>query len=132
MTPATLQGQKILIVEDNALIAMSLEDILRDAGAEVIGPVATLEEAERTAAQALMTVAVLDIMLEAEEVWPVARILAARGIPFIFSSGHFEQETLPAEWAGRKILPKPARAQDIVKSLKHAIDQASELPAHLR
>ncbi len=117
-----LQGQYILVVEDNALIAMSLEDILRNAGAEVVGPIATLEEAERTASHATVTGAVLDIMLDAEEVWPVAKILADRGIPFIFSSGHFEQDTLPPQWAARKILSKPARAQDIVNSLKQAID----------
>ncbi len=116
-----LTGQSILIVEDNALIAMNLEDILRDAGADVIGPIATLSEAERTATDAVVTGAVLDIMLEAEEVWPVARILAERGIPFIFSSGHFEQDTLPLEWAAHKIVTKPARAQDIVKSLHRAI-----------
>jgi DNA-binding response OmpR family regulator len=124
MNATTLQGQHILVVEDNALIAMSLEDILREAGAEVVGPVATLDEAERTAAEATLTGAVLDIMLEAEEVWPVAKILQARGVPFIFSSGHFEQDTLPVHWAKHKIVTKPARAQDIVNSLAKAIELA--------
>ena len=125
MNAKPLQDQLILVVEDNALIAMSLEDILREAGAEVVGPVATLEEAERTASESRVTGAILDIMLEAEEVWPVASILANRGIPFIFSSGHFEQETLPAEWIGRKIVTKPARAQEIIKSLQAAIAKAA-------
>lgn len=123
MTSTPLRGQQILVVEDNALIAMSLEDILRDAGAEVVGPVATLEEAERTAAQADVTGAVLDIMLEEVEVWPVARILRARGVPFIFSSGHFEQDTLPQEWTTHTIVTKPARARDIVDTLRRVIDQ---------
>ncbi len=124
MRSNTLTGQHILVVEDNAIIAMSLEDLLREAGAEVIGPLATLRDAERTATEAKLTGAVLDIMLEDEEIWPVARILAGRGIPFIFSSGHFEQDTLPAEWASRTIVTKPARAQDIVKSLRQALGVA--------
>ena len=125
MTIHSLVGHQILIVEDNGLIAMSLEDILRDAGAEVVGPVATLEEAERTAAQSTMTGAILDIMLEDEEVWPVAQILTARAVPFIFSSGQVEFDTMPVEWRSHIIVTKPARAQEIVKALSLAIAAAT-------
>jgi DNA-binding response OmpR family regulator len=116
-----LQGQSILIVEDNALIAMNLEDILRDAGGNVPWSVAMLKQAVEIARKEPVTSAVLDIMLDGEEVWPVARILADRGIPFVFSSGHFEQDTLPKEWADRRIVTKPARAKEIVAALQSAV-----------
>lgn len=120
-----LQGQSILIVEDNALIAMNLEDLLTDAGASIASSLATLGEAREVASSATITCAVLDIMLDDEEVWPVARILADRGIPFVFSSGHFEQDTLPPEWSDRRIVPKPARAKDILSALRYAIEKAA-------
>lgn len=119
-----MRGQSILIVEDNALIAMNLEDVLRSAGGTIGWSVATVGEAKQVAHSAPITSAVLDIMLDDEEVWPVARILADRGIPFVFSSGHFEQDTLPPEWRDRRIVPKPAQAKDIVAALKHAIAKA--------
>lgn len=120
-----LHGQSILIVEDNALIAMNLEDMLRDAGGTVGWSVATVGEAKEVAQSGAITSAVLDIMLDDVEVWPVARILADRNIPFVFSSGHFEQDTLPPEWRENQIVPKPAGAKDIVAALLHAIAKAS-------
>lgn len=121
MSQDGLHGHRILVVEDNALLAISLEDMLKNAGAEVVGPVVTLDEAERYAAEEPLAAALLDIRLEDEEVWPVARLLAERGIPFVFSTGHYTSSTLPAEWSERPILTKPVRPQQIIAALRDVI-----------
>ena len=52
---------------------------------------------------------------------PVARILAARGVPFVFSTGHYDRESLPTEWSDRPILTKPVGRQKIVAALTEVI-----------
>ena len=89
-----LQGRRVLLVEDEALIGMLWEDGLLDAGAEVIGPADSVEEAllliETAAADGGLSAAVLDINLQGAVVWSVADRLAALGVPFIFATGYGE------------------------------------------
>jgi DNA-binding NtrC family response regulator len=125
MTDDLLRGTRILVVEDNAFLAMTTEEILRDAGAEVVGPVGTLQEAEKLAAHEKLSAAILDIRLDADEVWPVADILAERLVPFVFCSGHFDHDTLPGRWSGYPILAKPARAHRMVESLATVINDGT-------
>jgi DNA-binding response OmpR family regulator len=117
MSPDVLRGRRILVVEDDPLLAMSLEDFLRDAGADVAGPADRVERADALVTEDNLSAAILDIRLYDEEVWPVARRLAEQGIPFVFYSGHFGSDTLPADFAGRPILSKPARPSQIVNAL---------------
>jgi CheY-like chemotaxis protein len=117
MTHAPLNGRRILVVEDVAILAFGFEDILKRAGAEVVGPALKLEAAERLAEEEGLSGALLDIRLNGEEVWSVARLLDQKGVPFVFCTGHFDSESLPAEWRGRPILVKPARAQAIIDTV---------------
>jgi CheY-like chemotaxis protein len=117
MSDKVLNGQRILVVEDNAILAITFGDILRNAGAEVVGPTGKLAVAERLAETEPLTAAMLDIRLNSHRVWPVARILAERGVPIVFCSGHFDPTNLPTEWAGRPILVKPARPYQIVETM---------------
>ena len=110
-------GHRILVVEDNALLAMSFDDLLSRAGAEIVGPAATLAEAEYLATTESLTGAMLDIRLNSDEVWSAARILISRGIRFVFCSGHFDSSSLPAEWSQHPVLVKPARPRNIVDTL---------------
>jgi PAS domain S-box-containing protein len=112
-----LRGQRILIVEDDALLAMSVDDMLREAGADIVGPAATLDSAGQLVAEDHLSAAILDIRLNGDEVWPVARLLTQRRVPFVFYTGHFDSTSLPAEWAARPILTKPARPTQIVGAL---------------
>jgi DNA-binding response OmpR family regulator len=121
MSDEVLKGQRILVVEDNALLAMSFGDILRHAGAEVVGPTGKLIVAELIAETEPLTAAMLDIRLDTQEVWSVARILAARGVPIVFCSGHFDRTNLPSEWANRPILVKPTRPHQIVATLAQVV-----------
>jgi CheY-like chemotaxis protein len=118
-----LKGQRILVVEDNALLAISFGDILRQAGAEVVGPTGKLIVAELIAETEQLTCAMLDIRLDTQEVWSVARILAARGVPMVFCSGHFDSTNLPSEWADRPILVKPTRPHHIVATLAQVVGE---------
>ena len=121
MSDKPLSGLRILVVEDNALLAMTVDSILQNAGAEVAGPVGTLSEAEQVAAGEPLSGALLDIKLNSDEIWSVARILLDRGVPFIFCSGHFDRDSLPREWSTFPILTKPARARQIVERLAGVI-----------
>ena len=117
MSHELLHGRRILIVEDVAILAFGFEDILKRAGAEVVGPALKLEAAERLAEEEALSGALLDIRLNGDEVWPVAQVLDRKGVPFVFCTGHFDSESLPAEWRGRPILVKPARAQAIIDTV---------------
>ena len=85
-----LRGMRVLVVEDEAAIAMSLEDELSDAGAEVVGPAASVDAALGLigTVHGGLSAAVLDINLRGETVLPVADLLAALRVPFIFTTGY--------------------------------------------
>jgi DNA-binding NtrC family response regulator len=122
MSHESLVGRRILIVEDIAILALNFEDILKRAGAEVVGPALKLECAERLAEEETLSGALLDIRLNGHEVWSVARRLDGRGVPFAFCTGHFNSDNLPAEWRGRPLLVKPARAQAIIDTIANLFD----------
>jgi DNA-binding NtrC family response regulator len=117
MSHEPLQGRRILVVEDVAILAVSFEDILKRAGAEVVGPALQLETAERLAEEEGLSGALLDIRLNGDEIWPVAQLLDRKGVPFVFCTGHFNRESLPTEWRERPLLAKPARAQAIIDTV---------------
>ena len=112
-----LRGRRVLVVEDVAILASALADILVEAGAEVVGPAGTLDAAEKLAAEEPLSAALLDIRLYHEEVWTLARRLDDRGVPFAFVTGQYGRESLPAEWRGRPVLFKPARPQAIIETV---------------
>jgi CheY-like chemotaxis protein len=109
-----LAGRRVLVVEDNALIAIMFADDLSDAGAEVVGPVATVEDALRLVdsltADGGLDAAVLDVNLGGRSVEPVADRLAGCGVPFLFATGYgpgFE----PPGHPDRPVLHKPFEAE---------------------
>lgn len=90
--PPKLSGMRVLVVEDEAVVAMLVEDELRASGATVLGPAATVDHALRLIGTAVVDggigVAVLDIKLRGETAMPVADRLAALGVPFVFATGY--------------------------------------------
>ena len=126
MLQNALRDRRVLVVEDEAMLAMVYDEILTDAGAENVGPAATVAEAKKLVVANHISVALLDIRLGDEEVWPVARLLAAGGIPFLFCAGHFTASTLPPEWAGRPVLTKPVRLTRVVAALAELLAEAPE------
>ncbi|HEY2132782.1 MAG TPA: response regulator [Acetobacteraceae bacterium] len=95
-----LSGHRILVVEDEVLIAMLLETALEDAGCVVVGPYSRLSEALAAAARDDFDAALLDVNLAGEKVFPVAELLAERKIPFLLLSGYGDKATPPehADW----------------------------------
>ncbi len=96
----------ILIVEDEPLIAMMLEDFIASLGHDVAGPCETVAEALATISEKEFDLAILDVNLKGESVWPVAAALRERGIPFVLASGgHVEPP--PPEFADTPMIEKP-------------------------
>src|SRR3954469_5567718 len=89
-----LHGRRILVVEDEALVAMAMEDELANAGAQVVGTACSVDEAlgliEQVTYDGGLNAAVLDMNLEGAAVSPVADRLAALGVPFVFATGYGE------------------------------------------
>ena len=107
---------RVLVVEDEFLIRMLLEDMLADLGYDVAGAVGTIKEASELAAQAEFNVAILDVNLDGQEVYPVAEILAKRGVPFVFVSGYGEG-SLPEPYRSRPVLQKPFQVAQLKTAL---------------
>jgi CheY-like chemotaxis protein len=111
-----LNGRCILVVEDESLIAMLVEDALIDAGAEVLGPAATVEEALALFESGNPNAAVLDINLAGQVSTPVADLLADRGIPFVVATG-YGAAGLSERHRGVPVLAKPYDPQELVETL---------------
>src|SRR5688572_33077688 len=99
MRDQVLSGCRILIVEDEAIIAFDLQSILEKAGAVVVGPARTIAAARELAATSEITAAILDVQLGDGAAFSIADTLAGRGVPFAFYSGHGDVAALQAEWA---------------------------------
>ena len=113
-------GVHVFIVEDESLITMLLEDILEDLGCTVAGSAATLRDALEKSATVTASVAILDINLGGDPIFPVAAKLVSRDIPIVFASG-YGATTLPEEWRGRPTLPKPFTGRQVQEAIAAAI-----------
>ena len=101
-----LHGLSILVVEDTALVADLVADVLQDAGCRVVGPVARLDQGLALARTTELTGALLDVNLAGEQCFPIADALAERGVPFAFLTGYGEQ-MLPDRYRDTPRLTKP-------------------------
>ena len=119
-----LQGVRILIVEDEFLLAMDIESAIREEGGEVVGPVVNLEEAVATAGREELNAAVLDLNLRGKMSYPVAKVLDRRHIPFLFSTG-YSQNRLPSEFQRRPCLRKPFTWLALTTALERLIVASS-------
>ncbi|SDT10271.1 CheY chemotaxis protein or a CheY-like REC (receiver) domain [Halopseudomonas xinjiangensis] len=111
---------KVLIVEDEALIAMLLEEMLADRGFEVAGQAATVEEGQDMAENLDFDAAILDVSLNGSYVFPIAERLDARGIPFVFTTGYGEAG-LPKAWSDRPVFTKPYDIGELTEALTQLI-----------
>ena len=83
-----LSGKRVLVVEDEALVAAMVEDILADLGAVLVATATNIDRATELAQSETIDVAVLDVNVRGRRVDPVADILRQRGIPFVFATGY--------------------------------------------
>jgi CheY-like chemotaxis protein len=89
-------GRRVLLVEDEMIVAWLLEDILADLGCVVVGPAASISEALVMIDAEDFDVAVLDVNLNGKMSYPVADVLVSRGVPFLFSTGYDKDRLLEA------------------------------------
>jgi DNA-binding response OmpR family regulator len=111
-----IPGQHVLIVEDDALIALELENVLADEGYEVVGPVNSVGAALACLAADGVHGAVLDVNLGNEDVFSVADALSDSRIPFLFLTGHSDA-IVPARHQSRPIMRKPYLASALLAAL---------------
>jgi DNA-binding response OmpR family regulator len=109
---------RILLVEDEFFVAVMLEDDLRAAGFSTLGPFRTLASAREAACREQFNLAVLDINLNGEAVYPLADELLARGIPLLFLSGYVE---LPERFKAAPQLSKPHNPEALVKLIRRMV-----------
>ncbi|MDB5642309.1 MAG: response regulator receiver protein [Hyphomicrobiales bacterium] len=113
---AALAGRRVLVVEDEPFIAMTLEDMLTDFGCVVTGSVSQISDALAAIARGDMDAAVLDVNLGAQKIDPVADELARRGFPFVFTTG-YGRTGVPAPHNKRGVVQKPFRAEELASAL---------------
>ncbi|WP_244488056.1 response regulator [Aureimonas sp. Leaf454] len=102
-----LRGIKVFVVEDESLVAMQLEDMLLDFGCDLVGLAMRVGRAmEMLAKVAEVDIAILDVNIGGDKVYPVADALRARAIPIIFATGYGRAGVEP-EWQSYDILQKP-------------------------
>jgi CheY-like chemotaxis protein len=97
---------RVLVVEDEAMLAMMLEDMLAELGHEVVASAGSMEQAEALIRRGGFDLAVLDVNLDGRHSFPLAELLEARGVPFLFATG-YGRGGLPEPWNEAPVLQKP-------------------------
>jgi len=121
---SALQDVGILVVEDEFIVAMDLEDFLASHGGLVVGPARTVEQALQLANRESFALAILDVHVADQDVFPVARLLSERNIPFLFHTGHADSETLRRDWPDSEVLIKPAPYDRLLALLVQMAERA--------
>jgi CheY-like chemotaxis protein len=112
MNESSKTQPRILVVEDEYLIRMLMEDMLADLGYEIAAAVGSIKEASEFAANGDFDVAVLDVNLDGQEIYPVADIMTKRGKPFVFVTGYGENSLIET-YRDRPALQKPFQVEQI-------------------
>jgi CheY-like chemotaxis protein len=117
MTDSPLSGRRVLVIEDEMMVAMLLQDMLADLGCVVVGPAARVEQAlAMIEAAGALDAAVLDVNLNGQRSYPVADVLAARSVPFVFATGYGE-DSLMNGYRSFPLLQKPFRLSELGDAL---------------
>ena len=115
-TDLSLAGTRVFIVEDEALILVTLQDMLEDMGCEVVASALRIDEALAKGGEFAFDVAILDVNVAGERIDSVADLLASRGVPFVFATG-YGANSLPMAHRGCVVMAKPYRKSDLRAAL---------------
>ena len=113
-----LAGKRILIVEDEALLAVMVADILEGQEAIFVGPAATVRKALILAEDGCIDIALLDVNLRGENIVPIAHLLYTRGTPIVFVTGYGKSPTGP--WIDAPVIGKPFTEADLLGAIQQA------------
>jgi len=114
-----LDGKRILVVEDEALIAAMVEDMLAELGAVVVGPATTLAKGMALAGSEPLDAAVLDVNIRDERIDPVAELLRSRGVPMVFATGYGAGAVVGL--ATPRIIDKPYTQDKLARTLSELL-----------
>jgi CheY-like chemotaxis protein len=109
-------ARKVLVVEDEMIVAWLLEDMLTDLGCAVVGPAASVKQALAMIDAETIDVAVLDVNLKGQMSYPIADVLAARGVPFVFSTG-YDKDRLLDGYRTFPVMQKPFHQSELENML---------------
>lgn len=115
-----LRGRRIMVVEDEMLVAMELEDLLAEHGCAVVGPVPSAERALALMGENLPEAAILDVNLNGHTALPVAAALREQGVPFVLATGY--GHTLQAELSDAPRVQKPIDHRTLIGVLASLLD----------
>jgi two-component sensor histidine kinase/DNA-binding response OmpR family regulator len=124
----SLAGRRLLMVEDEVLVGMMAKRILEDLGATVLGPYGGLADGLAAARSERFDGALLDFNLAGEFADPLADLLIARGVPFVFVTG-YQRDSIDRRYANVPILPKPLEAESLERVLVSLLDPPSRVTA---
>ena len=111
-------GRRVLVVDDEVLVAMLITDMLEDLGHQVVGPAHDLEEGLSLAKTEALDCAILDISLNGRSSMPIAELLRERGVPFMFASG-YPPDPNETGYRGVPLLQKPFNLKQVEDALEH-------------
>lgn len=121
-----LKGLRLLIVEDEALVAMMIQDVICDAGAEVVGPAANIDMAMAALCSQAVDGAILDVNLSGQRIDPVADALRARKIPFVFLTG-YGKSGIGERFPLAAVITKPFNDSDLLHTVDRVIVQSRHI-----
>jgi CheY-like chemotaxis protein len=116
-----LDGVRVLIVEDEAIVCMLIEQLVEDFGCEVSATAARVPIGAELARDADIDLAVLDMNLAGQPIDPVVEVLIERGVPFVFATGYGEGGLSPA-WRGRPVVTKPFMPAQLRAAMLRALE----------
>jgi DNA-binding response OmpR family regulator len=107
-----LSGLRVLVVEDDFLIAMDIKQTIERLGGQVVGPIGRLEQAQDLARREVFDAAILDVKLDGDVTFPLAEELLTRGVPTVLATG-YDVANLPKHFQGVPHLRKPFHERDV-------------------
>jgi len=119
-----MSTRRALVAEDSLMILLGLEMLLEQHGVTIVGPASTVAEALAQARTGAPDIAILDVNLHDEMIYPVADYLIAQGIPVIFSTGYAPEEILPPRFRGVPTLQKPYESDALMVLVEAAFATA--------
>jgi DNA-binding response OmpR family regulator len=120
-------GRRILVIEDQYLLADDIRRVLQDLGAHVVGPAPNLARGLQLIDAERIDAAVLDINLGGKDVFPLAEELKSRNVPFVFATG-YEHWVLPPHFRGELRLEKPIEVSELVEALHRVLTDRAAGP----
>jgi DNA-binding NtrC family response regulator len=117
-----LRGRRVMIVEDELLVAMELESLLEEQGCAVLGPAPTVDRALALLDRERPDAAILDVNLDGQTAIPVAAALNARGVPFLLATGYGNAQASEPELKGAPRIDKPVSHDRLVRVLARILE----------